>query len=380
VNANTESELLDARRRLLAFAESYDSASETNSLNAIWERAKEIGKSASGSWLGYHANVYYAGFEAPPAGVHFDVDNGTAGTYFSEPNPNWVEHTGQEVFDLLIDEQGKAALAAAERRAEEGLALFNSVREDVSSLLTVYLQGRDDKFARRIAEEIETTKVLNAADIANEMSPKRQVITRDMRAVQQGTWAPPHIKVQARIAAAHQPAAHCHELAGKLEKLAAHLARITRLDVRSARIGTNVFIGHGRSSVWRALKDFIQDRLRLPWDEFNRVPVAGITNIARLSEMLDSAACAFVIMTAEDELADGTTQARMNVVHEVGLFQGRLGFTKAIVLLEDGCEEFSNIQGLGQIRFPKGDIAAKFEEIRQVLEREGVIEGPKGAA
>jgi hypothetical protein len=35
--------------------------------------------------------------------------------------------------------------------------------------------------------------------------------------------------------------------------------------------------------------------------------------------------------------------------HEVGLFQGRLGFEKAIVLLEDGCEEFSNIKGLVQM-------------------------------
>jgi len=62
-----------------------------------------------------------------------------------------------------------------------------------------------------------------------------------------------------------------------------------------------------------------------------------------------------------------------NVVHEAGLFQGRLGFTKAIVLLEDGCEEFSNIKGLGQIRFPKGNVKQAFEEIRQVLEREGLL-------
>lgn len=374
MNANTEVELLDARRRLLAFAEAYDEAPETKSLNAIWKRANEIGQSASGSWLGYHANVYYEGLQHPPAGVHFDVDNGTSGTYYSGPDRNWVEHTSQEIYDILVDERGKAELASAEARAEEGLAMFNSVRADVTSIMTVYLDGRDDKFARRIAEEIESAKVLNAVEIANDRSPKRQVITRDMRAVQQGTWAPPHVKVQARITAAHQPAAHCHELAMKLEKLAAHLARVAKLDVRADRIGTNVFIGHGRSRVWRDLKDFVQDRLRLPWDEFNRVPVAGITNIARLSEMLDSAAFAFVIMTAEDELADGTSQARMNAIHEVGLFQGRLGFTKAIVLLEDGCQEFSNIQGLGQIRFPTGNIAAKFEEIRQVLEREGVFE------
>lgn len=139
-------------------------------------------------------------------------------------------------------------------------------------------------------------------------------------------------------------------------------------------IGTNVFIGHGRSHLWRELKDFVEDRLSLPVDEFNRVPVAGITNIARLSEMLDAAAIAFLVMTGEDEQSDGTIHARMNVVHEAGLFQGRLSFTRAIVVIEDGCEEFSNIQGLGQIRFPKGNIKAAFEEIRQVIEREGIIE------
>ena len=53
----------------------------------------------------------------------------------------------------------------------------------------------------------------------------------------------------------------------------------------------------------------------------------------------------------------GKINARMNVVHEAGLFQGRLGFTRSIVLLEEGCEEFSNI-----------------EEVRKVLEREGILE------
>ena len=90
--------------------------------------------------------------------------------------------------------------------------------------------------------------------------------------------------------------------------------------------------------------------------------------------MLDEAAIAFLVMTAEDEQKDGKIQARMNVIHEAGLFQGRLGFSKAIIVLEEGCEEFTNIQGLGQIRFPKGKIKAAFEEVRQVLEREGLIE------
>jgi predicted nucleotide-binding protein len=78
-------------------------------------------------------------------------------------------------------------------------------------------------------------------------------------------------------------------------------------------------------------------------------------------------------MTAEEEHLDATLHARPNVIHEVGLFQGHLGLTRAIVLLEEGCSEFSNIIGLSQIRFPHGDIRARFEEVRRVLEREGLL-------
>jgi hypothetical protein len=119
------------------------------------------------------------------------------------------------------------------------------------------------------------------------------------------------------------------------------------------QLGNNVFIGHGASSLWRELKDFLRDRLLLTVDEFTNVPIAGIATHDRLTELLDSAAFAFLVMTAEDDQPDGKKRARENVVHEAGLFQGRLGFKRAIVLLEEGCEEFSNIHGLGQIRFPK---------------------------
>lgn len=137
--------------------------------------------------------------------------------------------------------------------------------------------------------------------------------------------------------------------------------------------GIKIFIGHGRSPVWRELKDFLQDRLHLTIDEFNSVSTAGVATTNRLEEMVDVAAFAFLVMTAEDEQPDGKFNPRLNVIHEAGLFQGRLGFKKAIVLLEEGCEEFSNIHGLGQIRFPSESISAKFEEIRAVLEREKLI-------
>lgn len=138
-------------------------------------------------------------------------------------------------------------------------------------------------------------------------------------------------------------------------------------------VGNRIFLGHGRSQVWRTLKDFIQDRLKLDWDEFDREPNAGYATKERLQEMLDNSVFAFLVMTAEDEHTDGSTHARANVIHEVGLFQGKLGFSKAIILLEEGCTEFSNIVGLTQIRFPKGKVEAAFEDIRRVLEREGIL-------
>ncbi len=134
-----------------------------------------------------------------------------------------------------------------------------------------------------------------------------------------------------------------------------------------------IFLGHGRSPEWVKLKDFIVDRLGLEYEEFNRESAAGLPTTARLEQMLDASGFAFLVMTGEDEHADGSTHARENVIHEAGLFQGRRGFKKAIILIEEGCTEFSNLLGLTQIRFPPGDILARSEAIRRVLEREGML-------
>lgn len=231
-----------------------------------------------------------------------------------------------------------------------------------------------DKFLSDLVGKIQSEKVFSTNDFIRAFRPKGQQMSRDMPAIQAGLETPPHLAILAEMGSIKSSYTACANLSKLVRRAASHLENLTKRETVSDRIGTNVFIGHGRSKVWRDLKDYIQDRLRLPYDEFNRVPVAGFTNIARLSQMLDSAAVAFIVLTAEDEQADGKVHARMNVIHEAGLFQGRLGFEKAILLLEEGCEEFSNVQGLGQIRFPAGNITAKFDEIRQVLEREGLIE------
>jgi predicted nucleotide-binding protein len=204
------------------------------------------------------------------------------------------------------------------------------------------------------------------------MMPTGSFFSRDSAASQE-LRCPPHSVISATQVSLVSPFTALGSLVKSSRSLLKYM-EINDLVDRSAMQKTErVFIGHGRSPVWRELKDFLQDRLTLPCEEFNREPTAGIATIARLQQMLDRACFAFLIMTAEDEHTDSSLHARENVIHEIGLFQGRLGFHKAIVLLEQGCAEFSNIAGLGSIPFPAGGISTKFEDIRQVLEREGVI-------
>jgi predicted nucleotide-binding protein len=139
-------------------------------------------------------------------------------------------------------------------------------------------------------------------------------------------------------------------------------------------VGRTVFIGHGgHSSEWLKLERFLSKRLHLSPVEFNSTSAAGVATTDRLMEMLGRADFAFLILTGEDDQATGEVHPRLNVVHEAGLFQGKLGFKKAIILLEEECEKFSNVHGLNDIRFPKGKIEAAFEQLRGVLEREKLI-------
>jgi predicted nucleotide-binding protein len=114
------------------------------------------------------------------------------------------------------------------------------------------------------------------------------------------------------------------------------------------------------------------NKLKLEYEEFNRVSAAGLNTQQRLTEMLENCGFALLVLTGEEFHKNSTMHARENVIHEAGLFQSRLGWRKAIILLEEGCGEFSNIVGLTQIRFPKGKIEKSLKEVRRVLVREGL--------
>jgi predicted nucleotide-binding protein len=131
-----------------------------------------------------------------------------------------------------------------------------------------------------------------------------------------------------------------------------------------------VFVGHGRSQAWRDLKDHLHDKHGIAIEAYESGARAGHTIRDILEQMIEKSSFALLVMTGEDAQEDGEVRARQNVIHEAGLFQGRLGFSRAILLLEEGVELFSNVQGVQYISFSKGNIKETFGEVLATLRRE----------
>jgi len=131
-----------------------------------------------------------------------------------------------------------------------------------------------------------------------------------------------------------------------------------------------IFIGHGKKPLWRDLKDHLSDQHGFKVEAYEIGSRAGFTIKDILEEMLTKSSFALLVLTGETEEVSGMVHARDNVIHEVGLFQGRLGFRKAIILLEEGVSEFSNITGIHQIRFPKNSIRETFGDVVATIKRE----------
>jgi Predicted nucleotide-binding protein containing TIR-like domain len=129
-----------------------------------------------------------------------------------------------------------------------------------------------------------------------------------------------------------------------------------------------IFIGHGRSADWRELKDHLSDKHDIQVEVYETGSRSGHSIRDVLEDMLQKSSLAILVHTPEDEMMDGSFNSRPNVIHETGLFQGRLGFSRAIVLLKEDTKEFSNLSGIQQIRY--SDIRQTYGEVLAWIKRE----------
>lgn len=375
------SEIADRLERL--YETSVSNPAIQGPMHAIEQGVTIIGRAWSGSWVGDLSRVYYRNFMTPPLGERFDMKAGLPklldgrGVEVSVPNKNWRLYEARDVEEKIVEITLGASLEYALVAAARANEVFEEGRAEALSILAVVLEARDDLFLAEIRDAVAKTAIVSIEERVRRRAPwkKEELQAADLRSVKEGIQMPPHVGKLLDLDGIDAAFEACRVLGRILKRGGSHLRRVNSSGKKAAKAidGARVFVGHGHSPAWLELKIFISERLGLPVEEFNRVPAAGASNKERLSEMLDASAMAFLILTGEDEQAGGRVHARQNVVHEVGLFQGRYGFNRAIILLEEGCESFSNLDGLVYIPFPKDRISAAFEEIRRVVEREGLV-------
>lgn len=355
-------------------------------LEGLVDAARSVGEAWCGSWSGYHANVYYADFKPPPPEAYWNKEfgrqkEGYVGFRSMPAMPltvgDWRDYEPEviqeailmRVRDINLLDSVTTNACAMEK---EGRNLFEMKRSAIVSTLTIALATKQDPYINKCKEQVEKQELNTVLSFMGSVRPSNPV-SYDYTVKQQGIWTPPHISILVQVSSYLSPFCGCERLLEIAEEAANHIELVEITTVGSKLTGKKVFIGHGQSLVWMVLKEYLNKDKELVCDEYNMVPVAGLHRIERLEQMLNDAAMAFLVMTGEDETQDGKMNARLNVIHEVGLFQGKLGFTRAIILLEKGCDEFSNITGLEQIRFSKGNIKSAFYEVEGVLKREGLL-------
>lgn len=128
-----------------------------------------------------------------------------------------------------------------------------------------------------------------------------------------------------------------------------------------------IFISHGRADDWRAVQAYIEKDIGLQTVELAQQPNLGRTILAKLVEVSMDCNAAVIVMTGDDQDAEGLARARENVLHEIGFFQAKYGLARVCLLHEEGVNIPSNIHGLVYTPFTKGKIEATFGFLHREL-------------
>jgi hypothetical protein len=189
-------ELLEIADRLERLAEEGNASAISEPLEALKEAANQIGKAWSGSWLGYHANIYYADLEPAPPGAHFSQEWGWQTLYtIRTTTGDWQEYDPDNVTGAIYDKAGDPDLKAARQFADDAAKVFEVNRSDVLSIVSTELQNSADSFLESLKGETEKLSLCSKHEVEEHLSPKGRIMTRDTLALGQGYRTPPHYSV-----------------------------------------------------------------------------------------------------------------------------------------------------------------------------------------
>jgi len=139
--------------------------------------------------------------------------------------------------------------------------------------------------------------------------------------------------------------------------------------------GNNVFIihGHDETNALR-LRNLLKEQFGLNPILMKRNPGMSRALLEKFEDLASTSSMAFAVITPDDEIVNhgpAYFQARSNVIFEAGWFVGRLGIARVCLLLKDGTNVQSDIDGISRIPF-RDNIEEKVLEIKRELDAVGM--------
>jgi hypothetical protein len=131
-----------------------------------------------------------------------------------------------------------------------------------------------------------------------------------------------------------------------------------------------VVLAHDGDPQAVAVREFSEQHCGLRTYELNSASADEPELNAVLRESLDRCNFAICLLTTRDTT---TTRADQKLVYQAGVLQGRYGFGRVALLVEEGCDTFSNVAGLIRLDFPHGRVNSTFVELERMLERENLV-------
>lgn len=137
-----------------------------------------------------------------------------------------------------------------------------------------------------------------------------------------------------------------------------------------------VFIVHGHDELnLLRTKELLREHWALESVVLAGKPGKGRTIVEKFEEEAQRASFAFVLLTPDDVIQKNEeeySQARPNVIFELGWFYGRLGREKVCILFKKGTKIHSDLDGVSRIEF-KDSIAEVTNEIETELIEAGLL-------
>lgn len=134
--------------------------------------------------------------------------------------------------------------------------------------------------------------------------------------------------------------------------------------------GNAIFIVHGHDELnLLRLKDHLRDRYMIETIVLAKKAGKGRSIIEKFEEEAQRATYAFVLLTPDDLIRKDDTeysQARPNVLFELGWFYGRLGRGRVCILFKEGTRLLSDLDGISRVEFTES-VLERAAEIEQEL-------------